>query len=497
MLTFKKILRKNKWIIILLIFALGAFLRFFELRSHFMYGHDHDLASWIVKDILVDKHWRLIGQETSTQGIFIGPLYYYLQIPFFLLFKMNPIAQAFMSSLIGLFGIFSAYYIFSRVFDKNTGYISSFLYSVSFYMVNNDREAVPTMPVIIWSMWFFYGIDLVLKGKQRRGYVLLGLLIGLIWHLNLALVILVPLILIAQLFSKKKPGLKNSLLGVFSMFIPSLPLIIFEIRHNFLQTRSFITSLVVDQGSIVHGWAKVRRVIYILSKNISGFLFDRIGHIPFELGLVLMIILFIFLVYRKLLDKEKAIILSLWFILYFAFFSSYSKIVSEYYLNGVMVIWIILFALWIAYLWKGRKYKVWVIIILSFFGIMNVYKFLTWRVSGDKYVNRRDTVVAIKEDAEKRQYPCVAISYITNPGYNLGYRYLFYLEDLFMKRVDSGVPVYTIIFPLGKDSVKEDARFGGIGLIYPDYEKYNEESIKKSCQGGNVNLTGSMFGFTR
>lgn len=483
--------------ILLLIFSLGVFLRFFELKSRFIYNHDHDLISWIVKDILIDKHLRLIGQETSTQGIFIGPLYYYLQIPFLLIFKMDPIAQVVTSSLIGLFGIFSAYYVFSKVFGKDVGFISSFIYSVSFYMVNNDREAVPTMPVIIWSMWFFYCLDLLLKGKQKKGYFLLGILIGLVWNLNLALLILVPLVLVAQLLSKKKLKIKNLLLGGLNLIIISIPLIVFEVRHNFLQTRSFITSLTVDQGAMVHGWEKVRRVIYLFSKDISGLLSSHLVHIPFESGLVLMIALFVFLVYRRVLDKRRAIIVSLWFVLYLAFFSSYSKVVSEYYLNGTMIIWIVLFVLWIAYLFKKKKYRIWAIIILFFFGIMNIYKFLTWRAAGDKYVNRMDAVTAIREDAERRQYPCVAISYITNPGYNLGYRYLFYLEGLFIKRPDSGAPVYTIIFPLGKDSVKENVRFGGIGLIHPDYEKYDKESIKKSCHGDNINLTGSMFGFTR
>ncbi len=50
----------------------GLIFRGFQLKDRFLYAHDNDLAGWIVKDILVDHHLRLIGQETSAKGIFIG-----------------------------------------------------------------------------------------------------------------------------------------------------------------------------------------------------------------------------------------------------------------------------------------------------------------------------------------------------------------------------------------------------------------------------------------
>lgn len=82
---------KNFKTLLLLILLLGFLLRTFGAAERFNFGHDHDLAGFIVKDIVVDKHIRLIGQETSTKGVIIGPLYYYLLIPFYLLAGMDPI----------------------------------------------------------------------------------------------------------------------------------------------------------------------------------------------------------------------------------------------------------------------------------------------------------------------------------------------------------------------------------------------------------------------
>src|SRR3989304_8690751 len=82
-------LRRNCLILIILI--LGLFLRLYKAQELFLYGHDHDLAGWFVRDVVENMHFRLIGQDTSTQGIFIGPVYYYLLVPFYLLSGMDPI----------------------------------------------------------------------------------------------------------------------------------------------------------------------------------------------------------------------------------------------------------------------------------------------------------------------------------------------------------------------------------------------------------------------
>ena len=80
-------------------------MRGYQAIPRFLYGHDHDLASWIVKDIVIDRHLRLIGQQTSTLGIFVGPFHYYALIPFYWLTHMDPIGSLAYPFLIGLLAI--------------------------------------------------------------------------------------------------------------------------------------------------------------------------------------------------------------------------------------------------------------------------------------------------------------------------------------------------------------------------------------------------------
>lgn len=488
---------KNKYFFILfLIFVLGAFLRFYELPQRFLYNHDHDLQAWIVKDILVNKHLRLIGQETSTSGVFIGPFYYYLLIPFYLIFRMDPIGTAVFSSLLGLFGIFSFYFVFSKTYGKKAGLIAATLYAVSYYTVRNDREVIPTMPVIFWTAWFFYAIHLFLSKKQKLGFLITGVLAGLIWHINFALILLLPLIPLSIYFSKTKIKLKSLILGLIAFFLLASPFFVFEVRHGFTQTKSVVASLSTNQKDIVSGAPKLERVIRLVAKNITNFTWGEISGLSHFLAPILISLAFIYLVKKRIIDKRIGIIFTVWVLAFVLFFSAYSKIVSEYYLNGILFPFIFVIVVFLASFLARKKAAYISLFILFLFGALNVYRFFTEPINRSGYVDRKAVIAEIRQDAARNGYPCIAISYITNPGLDLGYRYFFYLADMHVNRPESQSPVYTIVYPL-KPIFKEDETFGAIGLIYPDYKRYTKGGVEESCRGENSNLTDSMFGYTQ
>ena len=52
-------IKKSK-IILLVILILAFFLRVYNFKSYYVFSHDQDIASWIVKDVIVNGHLRLI-----------------------------------------------------------------------------------------------------------------------------------------------------------------------------------------------------------------------------------------------------------------------------------------------------------------------------------------------------------------------------------------------------------------------------------------------------
>ncbi len=117
---------KKVLIALILILLLALFMRTWELERFYLFEHDNDLYSWIVKDILVDHHIRLIGQETSIHKLFIGPLFYYLLVPFFALSGLSPFSATILTTLTGLLTVISVYFVFSKFFGPAPGLAGAF-----------------------------------------------------------------------------------------------------------------------------------------------------------------------------------------------------------------------------------------------------------------------------------------------------------------------------------------------------------------------------------
>lgn len=488
----KKFLFKNRYI--LLILVLGVFFRFYHAKDFFLYSHDQDLAGWMIRDIL-GGHFRLIGQETSSPGVFIGPLFYYSLIPFYLIYNMDPFGGVIWVTLIGLATIYSYYFVFSKIRDRKTGLVAAFIYAGSFATALTDREVVPTTPVMLWSIWFFYTVYLLYKGKQKTGFLLLGILAGLIWNFNLGLILTIPVALIAFLVSRKRIEIFSLVRGVAVGLVLSVPLILFEVRHNFQQTKAVLGSLAGGGSEFHGGLAKLDWVFNLASKNVNRLFGTEVIHLEPHAAFYLMAMVLLFLIYKKVIKKSFGVLLIIWIASVVAFFSLNSIVISEYYLNSMNVVWIAVFVFFASYLLSKERLFRWGSLLLAFFLFINWYELGTYQVNASGYIERKAIVSFIKSDAAKHGYPCISISYITKPGYELGYRYLFFREDMHVNNPNSGSPPYTIVFPLSLVD-RVDKSFGALGLVYPDYARYNKKSVEDSCQGGNSNLTDPLFGYT-
>lgn len=490
-LYFKK---RPHFLILGLILLIGLFFRSFKIVERFEFAHDGDLYSWIVKDIVVNHHIRLIGQLTSAPGIFIGGLFYYLLIPFFLLAKMDPIGTIFFAIILGLFTIFSLYFVLSKLFKAEAGLIAASLYAILLTTVNTDRWVVPTITTNLWVIWYYYTIIKISRGDYRV-LPLLGILTGLIWHVHIALFPTLIAIPAAIYFAKKLPNIKQLIIFFAALFVASLPLFLFEVRHGFGQTLNLITNF-TNPGVGATGVYKFTLVLNMLIKNINTLILEpqSLNHKFNLLFPILLITSSLWIVKNRILSQKELTVLLVWIIGVIAFFGFSSSPISEYYFSNINIIVVVIISLSFYLIFKSSLLgKALIVGILLLITVKNGYFLITQNYYHKGYIEKKAVVNYIYEDSKNKGYPCIGINYITAPGENVGFRYLFYLKDTHLVHPSLDMPVYNIVIPeeLSRE-VKQ--KFGHIGLITPTNIP-SKEIIDKSCQTPNTNLTDSMLGY--
>ncbi len=474
----------------LLIFILlvGLFLRIYKLEIFYPWGHDQDLFAWIAKDILIDHHFRLIGQETSIIGVFIGPLFYYLIAASFALFKMNPLSAALVTTIVSLMTIVSIYWVFNKFFGRSVGLIGSFLYAISPGTVFLDRWVVPTQPTILWSVWFLYVLLSILKGNFQV-LIPLSILVGLIWHVHIAFIPLLILLPIAFVLSKGKIqelgyGKKTLAVSLLIILIFNLPFFVFEARHGFQQTNHLLNAVYKDQDSL-NGKDRFFKAVNSGGRSLAGafVLSNTVIELPatFTISLPFLLLAGIFyLKYRRVLSKNQVILFAGWFLIVFLgqFFSK--RIITEYYYNNLFIILFLTIALILNKLnYLFRKLFLINIILLVYLVAVTAW-FITRPDDQGGFLYKRQAIEFIKADASAKGYNCIAINHIEGqPGGGTGFRYLFWLNNLALVSSGNDVPVYSVVNPWMITEKEISAKFGKLGVIAPVGKKVDTDVCNK------------------
>jgi hypothetical protein len=474
-----KTILKHQNLVLWGIIILALFFRTYKLTAYFGFAHEQDLQAFIVKDILVNHHPRLIGQETSISGWFIGPLYYYLIAAFIWLFGMDPIGSLFPITMIAIATVVSVYWVMKNLYGPRAGYIASFIYAVSMNIAALDRWAVPTQPSLLWAIWFFWVLVNYLQGNFRVTPVLI-ILLGLIWHIHIAFIPLLVLIPIAIILSRKKFKFlinRELIISLFVFVILMTPFILFETRHGFSQIKS-LTGLTHEdrQIAILTGAYKMEIILENTGRVLTESFLYKLPENNFKIAKIMWgnfvfagIWAFIFI--KKIINRREALIILAWIGVVIASLFAIQKALSEYYFNNLFVISIICVSLILNYWYEKNKSLVYILLII-FLGI-NIYYLFSWPVPKTEYLQKKAAIHAISLHSKQYNYQCIGINYIGGLGSEYGYRYFAWKEGLKLVRPSDRVPVYSIVNPYTISEREIDERQDDIGVIFPKKDDFN------------------------
>lgn len=241
-------IKKDKYLqIILGVFLVGLFLRFYRLNAFITFLGDQGRDAIVIKRILFFEHFPAIGPPTSIGQVYLGPFYYYFIAPWLFLFNLNPLGLAFGVALFSSVFIIINYLIVKKLFDEKTALLSSIFLTFSTTIIEFSRFSWNPNLLPYFSLLFFYFLIKSVQVKKNIWSFWSGTFLSFCIQLHYLALFLIPPVILLYLIEiyKNRKKIKNTLKGVGVFFLAfiffSLPLLIFDLRHDFLNFNNFIS----------------------------------------------------------------------------------------------------------------------------------------------------------------------------------------------------------------------------------------------------------------
>lgn len=191
-------------IILVAILLVSAFLRLYRISDYMSFLGDEGRDMLVVKRMIVDHKFTLLGPTTSVGSMYLGPAYYYFMLPFLWLWGLNPVGPAVMVALFSLATVWLIWETGKRFFDERAGLIAALLYGLSPLVVTYSHSSWNPNILPFWSLLMIYSILRVVVKKNFLWLRVAGFAFGIAIQLHYVTLVFLPILLAVLLAVRKK-----------------------------------------------------------------------------------------------------------------------------------------------------------------------------------------------------------------------------------------------------------------------------------------------------
>lgn len=472
--------KKEFWILIFIL-AVAAFCRLYHISDYMTFLGDEGRDVIIVRRLLVEGHPPLIGPGTSVGSMYLGPLYYYMMAPALLLANFSPVGPAIMIAILGVITVAFVWFVVREWFPVKTmlssqtignvqgeslhigALVAAALYSISPTIIYFSRSSwnpniMPFFSLLsVYSIWKVYesrgalremGCWLLVTGISFA-FVLqshyLGLLLAptlfLFWILtfrNLKFIENYKLLI--------KNFLKKSLYSLLIFLGLMSPLLIFDIRHNWMNSRAlylFLTAkdpaVSVNLGNLLIKIPEIFNQIttsLLGAKNITeGFLISIIIGVAFATLLIRINRVNI----KNLVKSNPAYYLLIsWIGFGLIGLGLYRKEIYDHYFGFLFVVPFIFTGIFISWLLSRGKYvKIFGIGLLGCLIVINLMANPLLK-DPNRLLQRSINVSKVIEKNSNGEKLNLAV--IADTNYEAGYKYFLLKDNYPVIDIDAQIP---------------------------------------------------------
>jgi len=415
------------------ILALALFVRVYRQNELLGFYYDQGRDALVVWDLWHKARPFLIGPVTGLPGIFLGPFYYYLIAPLYLMGGGNPLYPSVFLGFLTVAAVYFLYRLGEKMHSRTAGLISAVIASFSYQIVYNSRWLSNPIPIYLTSVLFLGSLWEIVNGGKKYWWTVSFLVAGISLHFESAsAVFYVPILVVFSIWQRDKfPGIKVFLLSLAAFGVTLLPQIIFNFRHENILFNNFQKLFVQERGFQFTKFLLEERTKFFWevtsNKLITGWYF----YSALFFALVALALGF----GRKNLKKGLIGLFGIFFLIpilgYYSFRGNHG-VVYDYYLSGFYLPFILLFSVGLAELAKNKKGILAVTIFFAIFLVRNltiVESHITQSGEGPQTINFKNQIKAVDwvfEDAKGRGRFNVDV-YVP-PVIPYAYDYLFLLQ---------------------------------------------------------------------
>lgn len=426
----------KKTLPLILVLVAAAATRIFRIENLFYFTYDESIPAFIGRRLILWHHIPLIGGATPF-GFHLAPYFYWFYAALLAVGKLNPLIWGYTAAGLSVFTTLLIYIVGKNYGGKRIGTTAAIFWAFSYLANIYDRHLWALFWGPLTCLLVLFCLEKLISGRQKFIYPLAATL-ALSIHADPSNLVFVALAVFA--FAYKKIPLKRNLSIIFiSILVFILPLVAFDIRHNFANTRptaAFIkagrnTPAVRTQKFVANSLLfpqAATRLIYKfgddeIAKQYSycqNFVAEKLAAIPpiFTLLSALAILAFIFSSLRN--RYSSWFLVSSLLLLYYVGIQIYGTLLGgdifEHYITGLFPAFLLIAAFFVSRLPK----KLWLVALSLFIGV-NLYK-LSLAQNSQGLTEKRQAIEYTMTKVGERPFSLDSLSTCWKLN---GYRYLF------------------------------------------------------------------------
>lgn len=420
---------------LLLLSALNILLRIYKIEQLFYFTYDESVPAFVGRRLILWHHIPLIGGVTPF-GFHLPPYFYWFLALLLKIGNLNPISWGYASAILATFTTFLIFVVGKEFSNKKTAFIAASIWTFSYLANLFDRRlwALYWGPAV--SLLTILALNKIIKGEKKY-YLLLGLTFVVGFTTDPSNLIFVGSALVAFLIYRV--NLKYLAFPIILLIASALPLVAFDLRHNFANLRpllsyshqaniaSYSRAKIASDNLLMFPKTATRLIYAFGDKEVSmqysyclNYIREKFNAVPIVLTIfsLLLLIHFLFIHIQK---KDKtwnliAVVILLYVFAIQIFGTLFKSDVFEHYISGLLP----LFALIAAKYLTTLPRKAWLTLLAIFIAI-NLYK-LSLTKNGLGLETKKQAIAFTMSNVGSNPFSLDSLS--TCWKYS-GYRYLF------------------------------------------------------------------------